>query len=143
MSINLITPEDEKEIVSAIQEAEKNTSGEIRVHIEKECKEDVFIRAKKVFVYLKMQETELKNGVLFYVSTMDRRFYILGDQGINKVVTDDFWESTKEVVVAHFKKEQFKQGLVEGILKAGEQLKKFFPYATDDINELSDEISRG
>ncbi|MGO1585115.1 TPM domain-containing protein [Mesonia sp.] len=143
MSINLITPEDEKEIVSAIQEAEKNTSGEIRVHIEKECKEDVFSRAKNVFEYLKMHETELKNGVLFYVSTMDRRFYILGDQGINKVVTDDFWESTKEVVVAHFKKEQFKQGLVEGILKAGEQLKKFFPYATDDINELSDEISRG
>ncbi|MDQ7917548.1 TPM domain-containing protein [Mesonia sp. MT50] len=143
MSINLITPEDEKEIVSAIQEAEKNTSGEIRVHIEKECKEDVFSRAKNVFEYLKMHETELKNGVLFYVSTIDRRFYILGDQGINKVVTDDFWESTKEVVIAHFKKEQFKQGLVEGILKAGEQLKKFFPYATDDINELSDEISRG
>lgn len=143
MSINLITPEDEKEIVSAIQEAEKNTSGEIRVHIEKECKKDVFSRAKNVFEYLKMHETELKNGVLFYVSTKDRQFYILGDKGINEVVEADFWESTKEVVIAHFKKEHFKQGLVDGILKAGEQLKKFFPYTTDDINELSDEISRG
>lgn len=143
MSINLITPEDEKEIVSAIQEAEKNTSGEIRVHIEKECKEDVFSRAKNVFEFLKMHETELKNGVLFYVSTQDHHFYILGDKGINDVVEKDFWESTKEVVISNFKNGNYKEGLVEGILKAGEQLKKFFPYQTDDINELSDEISRG
>jgi len=143
MSINLITPEGEKEIISAIQEAEKNTSGEIRVHIEKECKEDVFSRARNVFESLKMHETELKNGVLFYVSTNDRCFYILGDKGINDVVAKDFWESTKEIVITHFKKDQYQQGLVEGILKAGEQLKKFFPYTKDDINELSDEISRG
>lgn len=143
MSINLITPEGEKEIISAIQEAEKNTSGEIRVHIEKECKEDVFSRARNVFESLKMHETELKNGVLFYVSTNDHCFYILGDKGINDVVAKDFWESTKEIVIAHFKKDQYQQGLVEGILKAGEQLKKFFPYTKDDTNELSDEISRG
>ncbi|MDT0293625.1 TPM domain-containing protein [Mesonia ostreae] len=143
MSIHLISVNDEKEIVDAIKEAENNTSGEIRVHIEKECKEDVFSRAKDVFEYLKMHETELKNGVLFYVSTSNRQFYILGDKGIDEVVEANFWESTKEIVIAHFKKEQFKQGLVEGILKAGEQLKKFFPYQKDDINELSDEISRG
>lgn len=133
---------DEEDIIAAIQEAEKNTSGEIRVHLEKNCKKDTFERAKEVFYQLKMNNTKEENGVLIYLAIEDRNFVILGDKGINAVVPKDFWESTKDLMVGHFKKQNFKQGLIDGILKAGEQLAEHFPWQSDDKNELSDEISR-
>lgn len=139
-----ISKEDENEIIKAIQTAETNTSGEIRVHLEPHCEEvELDERAKIVFQKLKMQETELRNGVLIYLAVNDQKFYILGDEGIHKKVPDNFWESTKDIMQKHFKSGEFKEGLVEGILMAGEQLKKHFPHKDDDINELSDEISRG
>lgn len=138
-----ITKSDEQEIINAIRTAENSTSGEIRVHIEARCPNAVFDRAKAVFEELKMDATALKNGVVIYLAAEDHKFYIMGDSGIDKVVPDNFWESTKDIMQTHFRQGRFKQGLVDGILKAGEQLKKHFPVAEDDINELSDEISRG
>lgn len=138
-----LTPEEEQEIVNAISVAEKNTSGEIRVHIEKTIPKDAFDRAKEVFHLLKMDETELKNGVLIYMATESHSFVICGDKGINDVVSDDFWDSTREVMLTQFKKGNFKQGLIDGILRAGEQLQNYFPYLENDTNELSNEISKG
>ncbi|MFC6858178.1 TPM domain-containing protein [Zunongwangia atlantica] len=136
--------EDENEIVEAIRTAEKSTSGEIRVHLEKTAgSQDIFERAMEVFHQLKMDNTKEENGVLIYVATEDRNFVIYGDKGINDKVEDDFWESTKDIILNHFKKGDFKQGLVDGILMAGEQLKRHFPWQEDDENELSDQISRG
>lgn len=135
---------DENEIVEAIRTAEKSTSGEIRVHLEKSSgSQDIFERAMEVFHQLKMDNTKEENGVLIYVAMEDRNFVIYGDKGINDKVEDDFWESTKDVILNHFKKGNFKQGLVDGILMAGEQLKRHFPWQEDDENELSDQISRG
>ena len=136
--------EDENEIVEAIRTAEKSTSGEIRVHLEKSSgSQDIFERAMEVFHQLKMDNTKEENGVLIYVAMEDRNFVIYGDKGINDKVEDDFWESTKDVILNHFKKGNFKQGLVDGILMAGEQLKRHFPWQEDDENELSDQISKG
>jgi uncharacterized membrane protein len=140
---DFLTQEEEQEIVEAIRVAEKNTSGEIRVHLEKTTELDAFDRALEVFNELKMDETQLKNGVLIYLAVEDKTFVICGDQGINDVVTNDFWDTTKEAMVAHFKNGNYKQGLVDGILIAGEQLKKHFPWSEDDTNELSNEISKG
>ena len=140
---DFLSKEDEQEIIEAIKTAELDTSGEIRVHIEKTAKSDAFNRALEVFHYLKMDNTKEQNGVLIYVAVEDRTFVIYGDKGINDVVPDDFWDSTKDLIQSHFKSGHFKQGLVEGILKAGEELKKHFPWQDDDINELSDEISKG
>lgn len=138
-----LSKEEEKEIVEAIRKAEKTTSGEIRVHLEPSCGDvDIFERAMEVFHMLKMDNTKQDNGVLIYVAVEDRNFVIYGDKGINDVVADDFWESTKDLIVSHFKKGQFKDGLVEGILKAGEQLQKHFPWDEDTTNELSDQISK-
>ena len=134
---------EEQEIVAAIVFAEKNTSGEIRVHIEENSTKPSMERAKEVFHILKMDDTELKNGVLFYICTATKSFAILGDKGINDLVDADFWNSTKEAMQNHFKSGNFKQGLIDGILKAGEQLKTHFPYQDDDTNELSNEISKG
>lgn len=140
---DFLTQEEEQEIVEAIRVAEKNTSGEIRVHLEKTTKLDPYDRALEVFNELKMDETQLKNGVLIYLAVADKTFVICGDQGINDIVTNTFWDSTKDVMVAHFKNGNFKQGLIDGILKAGEELKKHFPWSEDDTNELSNEISKG
>ncbi|WP_369766204.1 TPM domain-containing protein [Flavobacterium sp. WC2429] len=140
---DFLTQEEEQEIVEAIRVAEKYTSGEIRVHLEKKTELDPFDRALEVFNELKMDETQLKNGVLIYLAVKDKTFVICGDQGINEIVANDFWDSTKDIMVTHFKNGNFKQGLIDGILKAGEELKKHFPWSEDDTNELSNEISKG
>ncbi|MGK0413061.1 MAG: putative membrane protein [Polaribacter sp.] len=138
-----LTKKDEEEIVSAIQTAEKNTSGEIRVHIEASTEKDHYERALEVFYLLKMEATKDANGVLMYVAVHDKKFVICGDQGINDVVPKDFWNATKDSIQHHFKKGNFKQGIVDGILMAGKELKIHFPYQTDDSNELSNEVSKG
>lgn len=139
---DFLTPEEEQEIVRAIVEAESNTSGEIRVHLEEHTEKPPFERAKEVFFTLNMHETEQRNGVLFYVGVADHSFVILGDEGINKVVEADFWECTKDVVISNFKNKAYKKGLVEGILRAGERLQTYFPFLQDNTNELSNEISK-
>ena len=139
---DFLSKTEEQEIVQAIVEAEKNTSGEIRVHIEEHTEKSPLERAQEVFFELKMDETQDRNGVLFYVCVSDKKFAILGDKGINEAVESDFWDCTKDTVIANFKEGNFKKGLVEGILRAGERLKKYFPFQSDDTNELSNEISR-
>ena len=140
---DFLTKEEEQAVVEAIRLAEMSTSGEIRVHIEIETSLDTFDRAKAVFHELKMDKTELKNGVLIYVAISNRSFIICGDKGINDLVPVDFWDCTKEIMASQFKGGNFKQGLIDGISNAGEQLKKYFPYQNNDSNELSNEISKG
>lgn len=142
-SNTFFTAEQKEAIGKAIQEAELNTSGEIRVHIENKCKKDVLDRAAIVFSSLKMQNTKLRNGVLFYLSIADKKFAIIGDGGINALVSDDFWDKIKETLLLHFKEGDFSEGLSVGIKMAGEQLKSQFPHQEDDINELDNEISFG
>jgi uncharacterized membrane protein len=138
-----LTKEEELIIVEAIRLAEKNTSGEIRVHIEKTTDKVPFDRALEIFHELKMDETQLQNGVLFYFAVADKNFVICGDKGINDVVAADFWDCTKDKMAEQFKLGNFKQGIVDGVLNAGEQLKKHFPWSEEDTNELSNEISKG
>jgi len=126
---------------TSIQDAEKFTSGEIRLHVENICKYDVLDRAADVFKELSMHKTELRNGVLFYLSIKDRKFAILGDAGINTKVPAGFWDSIKEVVLNHFKDGLYARGLSEGIEKAGLKLSEHFPYSKQDVNELSNDIS--
>jgi uncharacterized membrane protein len=133
---------EEQEIVEAIKVAEKNTSGEIRVHLEKKTDLDVMQRTLEVFEKLEMHKTKDSNGVLIYVAVKDKKFVIYGDKGINEKVKTTFWDATKEVIQSHFKNGNFKQGLIDGILQAGEELKHHFPYQDDDTDELSNEISK-
>jgi uncharacterized membrane protein len=135
--------EQKELIVKAIKDAELNTSGEIRVHIENNCPEDVMDRAAFWFAKLKMHKTELRNGVLFYLALNHRKFAILGDIGINSVVPENFWNDTKEAMLPYYSEGNFAEGLSKGIQMAGEKLKQYFSYQKDDINELDDEISFG
>jgi uncharacterized membrane protein len=135
------TREQQARIRDAIKEAENETSGEIRVHIETKLSGSVLDRAAWIFRHIKMHETEKRNGVLFYMALMNKEFAIVGDSGINSRVPDDFWDRTKDIVQENFRAGRYSEGLIEGILIAGSQLKEHFPYKKDDINELSDEIS--
>jgi len=140
---SFLTKNQEKSVVDAIKKAEKNTSGEIRVHIEEKTEKPTLDRAKEVFFSLKMDQTKERNGVLLYIGVADKQFAILGDNGIDRVVPDDFWDAINELIISHFSNNKFEKGLAAGIELIGEKLKKFFPYQSDDINELSDEISKG
>ena len=138
---SFFSKEEQAKILASIKEAEMNTSGEIRVHIETECSEDVLDRAAWLFEKLGMKKTAERNGVLFYLAINDRKFAILGDIGINAKVPANFWDNIKEILQKKFQKGNFVKGLTEGISLAGRQLQVHFPYVKADINELSDEIS--
>jgi uncharacterized membrane protein len=138
-----LSAEQEQIIVNAIKSAEKNTSGEIRVHIEKNTKKPPMERAKEVFEFLKMDQTHLKNGVLFYLAIESKQFAIIGDEGIHKYAPNNFWEIVKNKVLTYFAKKDYVKGLEEGITEVGNQLKTYFPYKKEDVNELPDEISKG
>lgn len=140
---DFLTAQEEEEIVLAIRQAERNTSGEIRIHIEKTTKLSHYNRALEVFRMLKMFNTKQQNAVLIYVAVDDHKFVIYGDKGIDAVVPKDFWNTTKEIIENHFKQQNFKQGIVDGVLQVGKELQAHFPWSTDDVNELSDEISKG
>ncbi len=137
----VFTEEEQLRIRKAIQEAENRSSGEIRVCIEKKCSEDVLNRAAKYFYQLNMHKTKLRHGILIYVATVDRKFAIIGDAGINSVVPANFWDSTKEDMLQHFKYGDIIEGIVTGLKIAGEQLQKYFPPTQDNINELPDDIA--
>lgn len=140
---DFLTVTEEVEIVEAILKAEKNTSGEIRVHIEAHSKKEHYERAKEVFHLLKMDNTKHENGVLIYVAVNDKKFVICGDKGIDKVVAADFWQTTKDAIQHHFIRGAYKEGIVAGVLKAGTELNSHFPWLSNDTNELSNEISKG
>lgn len=135
--------DEQQRIVEAIRQAEKATSGEIRVHVEPSCAgQDPVKRAIEVFARLGMHQTKEQNGVLFYLAHADRKFAVVGDKGIDAKVPADFWESTKDLLRSHFAAGRYVEGLSEGIQRAGQQLTQYFPHAgVRDTNELPDDIS--
>lgn len=142
-SSEFLNKQEQEEIIKAIEQAELNTSGEIRVHIESLCKGDPVKRAVYLFNKLKMHKTRERNGVLIYIAHKSRKFAIIGDSGINEKVPDNFWEEEKEVLRQHLKENNAAQGIVAAIKMAGNNLKQYFAYQTDDINEQSNDISFG
>ena len=140
---NFLSKSEEAQLIEAIRKAEKNTSGEIRLHIESGSEKTAMDRAKDVFYMLEMDKTELNNGVLIYLAIESKAVAIIGDKGINEKVPDNFWESEIELMTNHFKNAEFLLGLELAITEMGNKLKTFYPYQSDDINELTDEISKG
>ena len=137
------SPSEQDEIKIAIAQAELNTSGEIRVHLENYCFGKTLKRASKIFRQLRMRETEKQNGVLFYLAVKNRKLAIIGDEGIHLNVKQTFWDEMNVNMLKLFAENKFKEGLIFGILATGEKLKEYFPHDEDDVNELPDEISFG
>ena len=139
------TAEQNQQIVQAIQQAETQTSGEIRVFVESRCSYmDALDRAVEVFSRMQMQNTADRNGVLVYVAVKDRQLAVFGDEGIHKKVGNEYWNNEVTQMITHFNKEDFAEGIRHCVLDIGEALKKHFPYNKDtDINELPDDIVFG
>ena len=140
---NFFNREQKERILQAVRDAELNTSGEIRVHLERRCKGEALDRAAYLFEKLKMHKTAQRNGVLFFLAFEDHKFAILGDAGINAITPEDFWDGIRDRVMEEFSGGRYVTGLETGIRMAGEKLKEHFPYQEGDVNELSDEISFG
>lgn len=135
---------DYQRIEKAITQAEMKTSGEIRVYVEEKCQGETLDRAAEVFEKLEMHKTALRNGVLFYLATKDKKFAILGDGGINTKVGKDFWNEIKSTMLEFLKNGDLNSSLETGINMAGDALSNHFPYdALTDKNELSNEIVKG
>lgn len=135
-----LSDKEQDVIKQSIEWAEKATSGEIRVCVESKCEVDAYERAVECFSELQMEATKLRNGVLVYVALDDKKFAIIGDEGINVLVNDNFWDSTKALMLEKFKLGHIAEGISVGIIEAGKQLKRYFPYSSDDVNELPDDI---
>ena len=135
--------ESEIKIIQAIKQAELNTSGEIKVHVESKCNDHPLERGDEVFEQLKLHETRQRNGVLFYLAIQEKKFAIIADEGINEEVEFDFWDNIKAKMQEAFQKGDIVGGLTQGISETGQALRKYFPYLDDDENEISDDISQG
>ena len=138
-----IAEDQQAQILQAIQEAELKTSGEIRVHIERHCEGHPVQRAQVLFFDLGMHQTDLQNGVLVYLAINDRKLPIVGDKGIDANVPPEFWETIRDEMRPYLAKQEIGYGLSHGVRRIGEVLASFFPYQSDDLNELTDELSFG
>ena len=139
--VRFFNKEEEATIVAAIREAELATSGEIRVHVEVGARRPALEVAQRTFRELGMEKTQDRNGVLILLAVDRREFAIVGDEGIDKVVPEDFWDTERDLLQQHFKRGEFATGIEKAIQQIGVKLKQYFPYQTDDVNELPDEIS--
>jgi uncharacterized membrane protein len=140
----LLSAEQEQALVDAITQAELHTSGEIRIHLEKSTgNASSEQRAKQWFGKLEMHKTAEKNGVLFYLAIQDRQIALWAGEGINEKVPANFWQEIIDLMISEFKVGHFSEGLIAGVEKTGKALGEFFPRQDDDVDELSNEISKG
>jgi uncharacterized membrane protein len=134
---------EEKDIQDAIAEAERPTTGEIRIRVDKYCKGDPALKASNLFHHLGMDQTKTRNGVLIYVSIKDHKFYIIGDDKVDQAVGQDFWDAVAERMKASFKSGKIAQGICIGIEEVGHKLAELFPANGDSDNQLPNTISYG
>lgn len=140
-SNDFLTEEQEKRVTEAIRKVENQTSGEVRVHIEHNCSREPLDRAARIFHELGMDQTELQNGVLIYIASEDHKAAVYAGRGIHKQVEEGFWSDVLNLLIEHFKKDAFEEGIEAAVKKVGDKLEELFPYQRGDTNELSNEIS--
>jgi uncharacterized membrane protein len=142
---DFFTEEEKQQLVDAIQNAEQQTSGEVRIYVESKCKYvDALDRAQEIFFSLKMHETAERNGTLIYVAVKDKQAAVFGDEGIHQKVGQKYWEDEVSKMLLHFKDQKLVDGICLGIHDLGQALKFYFPYnSSTDKNELPDEIVFG
>ncbi len=144
-AVDFFSDEEKQLVVSAIQSAERRTSGEIRVYIESKCRfVNPLDRAIELFSQLNMQNTAQRNAVLVYVAMKDRQLAVFGDEGIHQKVGDVFWNQAVKEMLLHFNSKNYAQGISGIVTQIGEALQAHFPYdAATDTNELPDDIVFG
>jgi len=142
---NFFTAEEQQLIIEAIQNAERMTSGEVRVFVESKCSYmDAIDRAAELFFQLEMQKTNDRNAVLVYVAMKDRQLAVFGDEGIHNKVGNEYWSTEVKKMISNFNRENYAAGIAEVVKDIGVALTKNFPFNNDtDKNELPDDIVFG
>ncbi|MCX6316634.1 MAG: TPM domain-containing protein [Bacteroidetes bacterium] len=142
---SLLNEEDTRMVVKAIRQAEKSTSGEVRVFIESRCAwMDAMDRAAEIFFSLKMEQTEQRNATLVYIALKDRQLAVFGDKGIHEKVGTEYWNRIVADMLKDFSSEHYGKGIAECVIQIGNALQTYFPYDKEtDKNELPDEIVFG
>lgn len=142
---SLLNEEDSRLVVKAIRQAEKSTSGEVRVFVESRCAwMNAMDRAAEIFFSLKMDKTEARNGTLVYIALKDRQLAVFGDEGIHKKVGSEYWNKIVADMLKDFKDEHYGKGIAECVIQIGNALQTYFPFDKEtDKNELPDEIVFG
>lgn len=133
---------DDARIVAAIEQAERRTSGEIRVFISERAVEDVLEEAGRQFERLGMSRTQSRNGVLLYLAPVSQTFAIRGDEAIHEKCGQSFWEQISAKMTDHLKGGRWTEAIVAGVEQAGEAMALHFPRQADDRNELPNRIER-
>ena len=140
----LLTETEKKQLVQTIREAERLTSGEIRLYVESHCTYvDPIDRAQEIFLQLGMEKTRLSNGVLLYIALKDRQYAIVGDKGIHEKVGNTFWKEKAQIMLTHFRNNEVINGIDACIREIGDTLCTYFPFEAGDENELPDDIVIG
>lgn len=134
---------EEERIIGAIKEAERSTSGEIRFYVESRCEGDAYEKAVEIFHHMQLHEKNHRNGVLIYIAIKDKKFAIVGDEGIHTKVTDVFWEGVRSSMIELFKQDKLVEGICEAIKQVGEKLKESFPFDPNDTKGYTDKINHG
>jgi uncharacterized membrane protein len=142
---NILTDEEMTAIAAVISKSEKETIGEIRVNIQKtrsfgERKLSIEELAIKKFFELGMDKTKDKTGVLIFLLLSDRKFQIIGDEGINRKVSKEFWDVLSMKMAEYFRNNKFVEGISHTVIEVGSVLKKEFPMKSGDTNELSNDV---
>jgi uncharacterized membrane protein len=142
---DFFTAEEQQLIIGAIQNAERMTSGEVRVFVESKCSYmDAIDRAAELFFQLEMQKTDDRNAVLLYVAMKDRQLAVFGDEGIHEKVGNEYWNNALQKMISNFNRENYAAGISEVVKDIGAALTKNFPFNNDtDKNELPDDIVFG
>ena len=138
--MSFLSKSDKERLSTAIAAAEKNTSGEIVVSVLASVKEDIYKAAQTFFDEKELYKTKQRNATLIYLAYTDHKLAVLGDEGINALTPDDFWEDVLDHMIQKFKEQLYVEGLEEGIMMISEKLKEFFPWTEDDVNELPDGV---
>ncbi|MDZ7771945.1 MAG: TPM domain-containing protein [Balneolaceae bacterium] len=136
-----LTDEQEQTVVRAIAQAEKQTSGEIRIHMEEHAPREPLERAARLFHELGMDQTEEQNGILIYVATEDHKVAVYAGKGVHRQVEDHFWNDVLQLILEHFREERHAEGLIAAVEKSAAKLAGMYPYARGDVNELTNKIS--
>lgn len=87
-----------------------------------------------------LHKTEAATGVLLFVSLLEHRVIVLGDRGIADVVPGEAWQETDAAILQGIRAGSLRDGLIQGIERAGDVLAEHFPYEDGDRNELPDRL---
>jgi putative membrane protein len=97
-------------------------------------------RALRAFYENGLHRTREETGILIFISTLERKVWILGDRGINGRIPPDFWQALAGELAAGLRAGRAADTLCRVIAGCGSELARHFPRRADDRNELSDEV---